>query len=97
MFGASSFLGFATLRALRDSGYQVRCLVSSMRQAAKIRALLPRGDSGLPVIRFLEVPDIMAPGALVGPMTNVDYIIHIASPMAVEASLAAYPGREETC
>jgi len=76
-------LGFLVLVHALQSSYSVRLAIrngskeSIIHSAPSIIALKPSPDD----LTFVEVPDILAPGAYDEAVKGVDYVIHCASPI----------------
>jgi nucleoside-diphosphate-sugar epimerase len=80
--GGSGHIGSRVIVDALKAGYYVRAAVRSSDKSAKILALpsikaVNPGDN----LQFVNVPDMMAPGAYDQAIQGVDYIIHIASPI----------------
>jgi nucleoside-diphosphate-sugar epimerase len=80
--GSTGYIGFRVLVAALEAGWQVRAAVRSVKAAeAKLlsRPSLANLKSNL---TFVEVPDILAPGAYKEAIKGVTHVIHCASPLA---------------
>ncbi|KAJ4314658.1 hypothetical protein N0V84_008785 [Fusarium piperis] len=81
--GATGFLGHRVLVLALQAGYRVRCAVRSAKGIDKILATVSVKKLG-PLTRKLSwaiVPDITAPGAYDEAVIDVQYIVHVASPV----------------
>lgn len=80
--GANGHIGFRTVVEALQQGYSVRAAVrnqvkaNTVLAAPSIKALNPG-----PKLTFTFVPDILKDGAYDAAVQNVDYIIHLASPI----------------
>ncbi|KAK5048954.1 hypothetical protein LTR84_005375 [Exophiala bonariae] len=80
--GANGHIGFRVLVFALQEGYKVRAAVRNQEKASRIsaaqsiRALEPGED-----LTFCFVPDLLLTGAYDDAVKDVDYIIHIASPI----------------
>jgi nucleoside-diphosphate-sugar epimerase len=78
--GATGHIGFRTLVLALQAGYRARVSSRKLAQAEALRhaeSIKPYLDS----IEFVEVPDILADGAFDEAVRDVDYVIHLASPI----------------
>ena len=78
--GASGHIGFATLSLVLKKGYRVRIASRKLSTAQKLKdlpSIKPYRDS----ISFAEIPDFLAPNAFNEAAKDVDYVLHIASPL----------------
>ncbi|MCJ1326210.1 hypothetical protein MMC10_002874 [Thelotrema lepadinum] len=83
--GATGYIGYQVLISALRSGWAVRAAVRSISSAqAKLLSTptLSSTPSLAANLTFVEVPDILAPGAYVSAVTSVTHIIHCASPIA---------------
>lgn len=79
--GATGHLGFATLRELLRSGYRARITYRNQASVDKIKQA-PSVQPYVDELEFVEVPDILAPGAFDSAVQGgVEYILHLASPI----------------
>ncbi|KAF9887163.1 hypothetical protein FE257_010417 [Aspergillus nanangensis] len=76
--GATGFIGPRTVLELLQSGYRVRLTIRRDEQANKLRRIFNKYDQR---IEFLTVPDITAEGAFDIAVRDVQYILHVASPL----------------
>lgn len=80
--GANGHIGFRVLVFALQAGYKVKAAVRTQDKADRIsaarsiRELEPKDD-----LAFCFVPDLLQPGAYNEAVKNVDFIIHIASPI----------------
>jgi nucleoside-diphosphate-sugar epimerase len=81
--GATGHVGFRTLLHALSEGYAVRAAVRSEAKANTILShpLVQAFDPGYR-LSFIIVPDLAEPSAYDEAVQDVDYIIHIASPLA---------------
>ena len=85
--GASGHLGFRTVVNALEAGYHVRAAVRSQSKAdailaaPSIKALAPAGK-----LHFIIVPDITVVGAYDQAVKDVEYVIHIASPLVPQTN-----------
>jgi nucleoside-diphosphate-sugar epimerase len=78
--GATGHIGFRTLVFALQAGYRARVSSRKLAQAEALRdaeSIKPYLDS----IEFVEVPDFLADGAFDDAVRDVDYILHLASPI----------------
>ncbi|KJZ74902.1 hypothetical protein HIM_05633 [Hirsutella minnesotensis 3608] len=80
--GATGMIGFKTLAVLLEAGYQVRAAVRNQAGFDKISALKPIAPYASQLDSII-VPDITSPGAYDTAVKGVKYIVHVASPLAV--------------
>lgn len=80
--GANGHIGFRTVVAALQAGYRVRAAVRSQEKANTVLAApsIKALDSGSK-LTFTFVPDLLKPGAYDEAVKDVDYIIHLASPI----------------
>ncbi|KAK5686001.1 hypothetical protein LTS10_002114 [Elasticomyces elasticus] len=80
--GGNGHVGFKVLLKLLEAGYTLRAAVRSSAKADAIlaapslQALNPKSK-----LSFTIVPDLLAPGAYDEAVKDVDYIVHLASPI----------------
>ncbi|MCJ1324944.1 hypothetical protein MMC10_001606 [Thelotrema lepadinum] len=85
--GATGFIGFEVLFQALQAGHLVRCAVRSQNKAesilsnTNIKALNAKNK-----LSFVQVPDILVKGAYDEALKEVDYVIHLASPIPVPGS-----------
>ena len=78
--GATGHIGFRTLVSALQAGYRARISSRQLAQAQALKgaeSIKPYLDS----IEFVEVPDILVDGAFDEAVRDVDYILHLASPI----------------
>ena len=78
--GATGHIGFRTLAKLLDAGYKARVTSRSLASAARLKdlpSIKPYADS----IEPFEIPDFLADGAFDEAVKDVEYILHLASPL----------------
>ncbi|KAJ9611527.1 hypothetical protein H2200_004711 [Cladophialophora chaetospira] len=78
--GASGHIGFATLALLLKKGYQVRVSSRKLATAQKLKDL-PSIKPYAEQVSFIEIPDALADNAYDEAIKDVEYIVHIASPL----------------
>ena len=83
--GATGYIGFRVLLSALEAGWTVRAAVRSI-SSAKSKLLSTPTISSSPSLSsrltFVEVPDILAPGAYAQAVADVTHIIHCASPLS---------------
>ncbi|KAL2673686.1 hypothetical protein Neosp_012129 [[Neocosmospora] mangrovei] len=81
--GATGFLGHRVLVLALQAGYRVRCAVRSAKGIDKILATESVKKLGALTrkISWIIVPDITAPGAYDEAVIDVQYMVHVASPV----------------
>ncbi|KAF5000303.1 hypothetical protein FDECE_11251 [Fusarium decemcellulare] len=81
--GATGFLGHRVLVLALKAGYRVRCAIRSAKGIDKILSTKSVKELGLLTrkISWAIVPDITVPGAYDEAVVDVQYIIHVASPV----------------
>ncbi|KAA8647680.1 hypothetical protein EYZ11_006871 [Aspergillus tanneri] len=82
--GGSGHVGFRVLVEALRQGYRVRAAVRSESKARAIqdaRSIQPYTNA----LSFIIVPDILEKGAYDDAVKDVDYIIHVASPIGASA------------
>ncbi|KAF2270983.1 NAD(P)-binding protein [Lojkania enalia] len=83
--GATGHLGYRVLVDALKTGYRVRAAVRNHAKAAKIlsapslKSINPGSN-----LQFVDVPDMLAPGAYDEAIKGATYVIHIASPLPAE-------------
>lgn len=78
--GATGHIGFRTLCHLLQANYRVRISLRRLKQAEKIKA----AESIKPYLKdieFVQVPDITLDNAFDEAIKDVEYVVHIASPI----------------
>lgn len=78
--GATGHIGACTLAFALEHGYRARVSSRSLSSAHKLEEL-PSINPHLEDVEFVEVRDILAPGAFDQAVRDVDYILHLASPV----------------
>lgn len=79
--GATGFVGFATLRSALKQGYNIRAVVRSEQKVETVRSNPTLKDVSEDQLSFVVIPDLLADGAFDEVVKDVDYILHIASPI----------------
>lgn len=77
-------IGFRTLVFLLEAGYKVRAAVrnqSGFDRISKLKPIAPYASQ----LTSTVVPDITTPGAYDEAVLGVEYIVHVASPLASNA------------
>ncbi|KAK1249473.1 hypothetical protein MKX07_002989 [Trichoderma sp. CBMAI-0711] len=82
--GATGMIGFRTLVFLLDAGYKVRAAVRNQAGFDRISQLVPVAPYASQLSSII-VPDITVPGAYDEAVKDVEYIVHVASPLASNA------------
>jgi nucleoside-diphosphate-sugar epimerase len=77
-------IGFRVLTFLLEAGYKVRAAVRNQAGFDKISKLKPVAPYAS-VLSSVIVPDITVPGAYDEAVKGVEYIVHVASPLASNA------------
>ncbi|KUM55842.1 hypothetical protein ACN42_g11396 [Penicillium freii] len=77
--GATGFIGSQVVLQTLEAGYSVHLVVRRPEQADKLRRIFSKFDEKL---SFAVLPDITAPGGFDKALQGVDYVIHVASPIA---------------
>lgn len=77
-------IGFRTLVFLLEAGYKVRAAVRNQAGFDRISQLKPVAPY-VSQLTSIIVPDITVPGAYDEAVKGVEYIIHVASPLASNA------------
>jgi nucleoside-diphosphate-sugar epimerase len=78
--GATGHIGSCTLDYALSNGYRARVSSRNLASAHKLKDL-PSIKPHLDDVEFVEVPDLLAPGAFDEAVKDVDYILHLASPI----------------
>lgn len=77
--GATGFIGSTTALTALKAGYRLRIAIRRESQIDKIKSDLSEyADS----IEFVIIPDIVVESAYTGKLDGVDFVLHIASPLA---------------
>lgn len=84
--GATGHIGFATLAQLLKKGYKVRVSSRKLASAQKLKDLPPIKPY-VDQVSFVEIPDASADGAYDKAVADVDYILHLASPIPDETHI----------
>ncbi|KAI1618580.1 hypothetical protein EDD36DRAFT_35795 [Exophiala viscosa] len=79
--GGTGHLGYRTLVEALSKGYRVRAAVRSEAKAAGIKSAKST-QPYLNQLTFVTVPNIETDGAFDDAVKDVDYIVHLASPLA---------------
>ncbi|KAL6886246.1 hypothetical protein HDV57DRAFT_382557 [Trichoderma longibrachiatum] len=82
--GATGMIGFRTLVFLLEAGYKVRAAVRNQAGFDRISQLKPIAPYASQLSSII-VPDITVPGAYDEAVKDVEYIVHVASPLASNA------------
>ncbi|KAL7792033.1 hypothetical protein V8C37DRAFT_135599 [Trichoderma ceciliae] len=82
--GATGMIGFRTLVFLLEAGYKVRAAVRNQAGFDKISQLKPVAPYASKLTAII-VPEITTPGAYDEAVKGVEYIVHVASPLASNA------------
>jgi nucleoside-diphosphate-sugar epimerase len=78
--GGTGHIGSCTLAFALTKGYRARVSSRNLASAHKLKDL-PSIKPHISDVEFVEVPDLLAPGAFDEAVKNVDYILHLASPI----------------
>jgi nucleoside-diphosphate-sugar epimerase len=87
--GATGHIGFRTLATLLKAGYAARVTSRKLASAEKLKhteSVKPYAND----VSFVEIPDVLASGAYDDAVKDVEYILHLASPIP-DASLSGNP------
>lgn len=76
--GATGFIGSHVVNTTLDAGYRVRLSVRKEEQIATLRQLFSSSSARL---EFVVIPDMSRNEAFEGKLDDVQYILHLASPM----------------
>ncbi|KAI7199558.1 NAD(P)-binding protein [Hortaea werneckii] len=76
--GATGFIGSYVLQNCLKASYKVRV---SVRKAEQVQALKDQFASHAGELDYVVIPDISKPEAFGNALSDVDYVLHIASPM----------------
>lgn len=80
--GATGHIGFHILTYALDHGYSIRAAVRSDAKAKSLAEAEPvKSRNPGERLTFVNVPDLLAPGAYDEAVKGVQYIIHVASPL----------------
>jgi nucleoside-diphosphate-sugar epimerase len=77
--GVTGFIGAATAQKALQAGYRLRLAVRKEAAIEKTKAIFSEYSDK---IEFVVVPDITAENAFAKFLDGVDYILHLASPLA---------------
>ena len=80
--GGTGHIGYATLIEALSKGYKVRAAVRSESKIAELKAARPT-QPYLDQLTFTIVPNIEKEGAFDEAVKGVDFVVHLASPLAV--------------
>lgn len=78
--GGTGHIGSCTLAFALENGYRARVSSRNLASAHKLKGL-PSIKPHVNNVEFVEVPDLLAPGAFDEAAKDVDYILHLASPI----------------
>ncbi|OCT50725.1 putative oxidoreductase [Cladophialophora carrionii] len=78
--GATGHVGFAILVLLLKKGYRVRVSSRNLATAQKLKDL-PSVEPYAEQVSFVEIPDVFADDAYDDAVKDVDYVVHVASPL----------------
>ncbi|KAH7024507.1 uncharacterized protein B0I36DRAFT_387065 [Microdochium trichocladiopsis] len=85
--GVTGYIGFQTLIIALERNHNVRAVVRSQANIAKLRSMNARvaksQDDG--VLEFAIVPNFLAPNDITSALDGITEIIHLASPLAAQA------------
>lgn len=84
--GATGHIGFVTLTHILKKGYRARVSSRKLASAQKLKdlpSIKPFADS----VSFVEIPDVLATGAFDNALKDVDYVLHIASPLPDDSQI----------
>ncbi|KAE8386101.1 hypothetical protein ETB97_009392 [Aspergillus alliaceus] len=76
--GATGFIGSQVALRVLQAGYRVRLAIRREDQANKLRRILADYENQL---EFTVVPDITLPGCFDEALKDVQYVLHLASPL----------------
>jgi nucleoside-diphosphate-sugar epimerase len=79
--GGTGMIGFRVLTLLLEAGYKVRAAVRNQAGFDRISKLKPVAPYA-PELTSVIVPDITVAGAYDEAVKGVEYIVHVASPLA---------------
>ncbi|KIX01767.1 uncharacterized protein Z518_09494 [Rhinocladiella mackenziei CBS 650.93] len=79
--GGTGHLGYRTLIEALSKGYRVRAAVRSEGKISELKAA-KSSQPYLDRLSFITVPDVEKEGAFDEAVKGVDYIVHVASPLA---------------
>jgi nucleoside-diphosphate-sugar epimerase len=90
MTGVTGHLGFKALLDALKAGYKVRAAVRSESKAQTIlnNPVFKAAGISQEKLSFVIVPDLAVPGAYDEATQGVDYVIHIASPLATGSEMS---------
>jgi nucleoside-diphosphate-sugar epimerase len=88
--GISGFLGFRAAAIALDAGYHVRGVIRRPEQANTIKAAASV-KAHLDRLEFVIVPDLLVEHAYDEALNGVDYVLHIASPLAEVSFTVVFP------
>lgn len=77
--GATGFIGATTALKALEAGYRLRISVRKESQIEKLKGVF---SEYVDKLEFAVVPDITVPGAFSNHLDGVDYVLHMASPLA---------------
>lgn len=76
--GSTGFIGSTTTLRVLEAGYRVRLVIRREQQADKLRRILSQYVDDLD---FITVPDLTISGCYDRALRDVEYVLHIASPL----------------
>lgn len=76
--GATGYIGSHTGLVALKNGYRLRLIIRRAEQSNKLKALFKDHVNQL---EFVVVPDFTKPNAFDDAIVDVDYVVHVASPM----------------
>lgn len=81
--GATGLIGFRVLVFCLRRGYRVRVALRALAKKSRILSTPSVRDLGTETnLTFVEIPDISIPAAFDEALQDVDYVIHVAAPIA---------------
>ncbi|KAF2015550.1 putative 3-beta hydroxysteroid dehydrogenase/isomerase [Aaosphaeria arxii CBS 175.79] len=81
--GPAGFIGFKTVLTALEAGYNVRAVIRKPEQAEKLKShvkIAPHAER----LEFAVIKDLTAPGVFDAVLSDVAYVLHIASPLPIE-------------
>ena len=76
--GATGFIGSTTAKKALEKGYKLRISVRKEAQIEKLKSIQGYPDQ----LDFAIISDLADPKTFAGKLDNVDYVLHMASPLA---------------
>ncbi|POR37428.1 Putative uncharacterized oxidoreductase [Tolypocladium paradoxum] len=85
--GITGYIGFKTLTIALERGYRVRSVVRSERHISELtsKSQLLGSSQDRGQVEFVVVPDFLKEGAIRNVLGGITAIVHLASPLAIEA------------